>query len=418
MNVVRSTSALATSAEEAGEDSKFPYWRGNTIIVTLTSCLTAVCFAMAWPFLPLMVRDLGIHENLETWVGNMMLIFYVIGFLINPIWGGLADHYGRKLMVLRATLGMGVFMLVLPFSTTPLMFAGLFMIVGVFNGSIAAGNSLLVANTPKPRLGSSLAMAQSGYLVGRTLGPALAAIIAGVISQYHWMFWIGGGLMVLAGILVIVFVHEVKQVLPGRWRPSWIGDLKTLLVVPRMPTLMFLCFIFSMLWAGNVTIMSILSLRLSAAHPSQFGNEAFWVGATAMGLAVSSLLALPFWGRMLNRADPSKILIYTTAAAIVTHLPLLVVQTPLQLVLCRVAFGLFATAMQPALTCLLKDYAPEGMDARAISYGTSFQFIASGMAPFLAGVIGPSLGLRTYIAMTIVLTVLGLVLWIRSEKHR
>ena len=85
MNVVRSTSALAISAEEAGEDSKFPYWRGNTIIVTLTSCLTAVCFAMAWPFLPLMVRDLGIHENLETWVGNMMLIFYVFmqNYIIN-----------------------------------------------------------------------------------------------------------------------------------------------------------------------------------------------------------------------------------------------------------------------------------------------------------------------------------------------
>jgi DHA1 family multidrug resistance protein-like MFS transporter len=291
-------------------------------------------------------------------------------------------------------------------------------VVGIFNGSVAAGNSLLVANTPKRRLGSSLAVTQSGYLVGRTLGPAVAALVAGIISQTHWMFWISGGLMVLAGILVIVFVHEVKQVVSGSWRPSWIGDLKALLAVPRMSTLMLLCFIFSMLWAGNVTIMSILMIKLFAAHPAQFGNEAFWVSAAAMGLAVSSLVALPFWGRVLNRADPSKIMVYTTAAAILTHLPLLVVQTPLQLVLCRVAFGLSATAMQPALTCLLKDYAPEGMDARAISYGTSFQFIASGMAPFLAGVIGPSLGLRTYIAMTIGLTLLGLVLWIRSDKHR
>src|SRR3982074_3219590 len=122
MNFMRSTAA-PISAEEASDDSKFPFWKKNAATVTVTAGLGGLCFAMAWPFIPLMVRDLGVTEHLETWVGNMMLIFYIIGFLINPIWGGLADHFGRKMMVLRATLGMGFSMLIVPFATTPLMFA-------------------------------------------------------------------------------------------------------------------------------------------------------------------------------------------------------------------------------------------------------------------------------------------------------
>jgi MFS family permease len=88
----------------------------------------------------------------------------------------------------------------------------------------------------------------------------------------------------------------------------------------------------------------------------------------------------------------------------------------LQLVLARAAFGLSAAAMQPSIIRLLKKHSPAGMDARAISYGASFQFIAMGLAPFCAGLIGPVLGLRAYFALTIVLTTAGLALWLHSGR--
>ena len=57
------------------------------------------------------------------------------------------------------------------------------------------------------------------------------------------------------------------------------------------------------------------------------------------------------------------------------------------------------------------------MDARAISYATSFQFIAIGIAPFVAGIVGPLFGLRTYFALTVVLTLVALVLWLRAARQ-
>ncbi len=400
------------------ESRQYPYWRRNLQVLPLANLLCGLGFALSWPFLPLMVRGLGVRENLETWIGYMMLVFYFIGFIVSPIWGGIADHYGRKIMVLRAMLGMGFFMTLVPLAPTPLWFAGLFMLVGFFNGFIPAGMALLVANTPPQRTGSVLSLAQTGALVGQTMGPAAGAMLAAMIDRQHWLFWVSGGLMISGGALVALFVREVKQVVSGPWRPEWIGSLRELLAVPRMGTLFLLGFLFQVMWSGNVAIISIYVLQLLETQPAGAGAEAFWVGAAAMGLAVSSLVAMPLWGRVLDRFGPARVLVFATAAAAITHLPLIVLQTPLQLVLARVAFGLTGAVMQTAIIQLLRIHAPAGMDARAISYSSSFQFFAMGLAPFCAGLIGPVLGLRAYFALTSVLMLGGLALWLRGNRAK
>ena len=407
----------AAAAAESQESRQFPYWRRNLQVLPPVNLLNSMGFALCWPFLPLMVRSLGVRENLETWVGYMMLVFYIISFACGPIWGGIADHYGRKIMVLRALLGMSFTMSLVPFAPSPLWFAGLFALVGFFNGATNSIQALLVANTPPQRIGSGLALLQTGALAGQTMGPAMGALLAALIDRAHWLFWISGGLLFSAGMLVVVFVREIKQLAPGPWRPQWIASLRELLAVPRMGALYLLSFLFAVLWTGNIAIVSIYVLQLLEAQSADAGSAAFWVGAVAVGLSLSSVIALPLWGRVLDRVEPARALALATAAAALTQLPLLVLQTPLQLVLARVAFGLTACTMQPAIIRLLRNYAPAGMDARAISYAASFQFIAMGLAPFCAGLIGPALGLRAYFALTAVLTFAGLMLWLRSARR-
>lgn len=85
--------------------------------------------------------------------------------------------------------------------------------------------------------------------------------------------------------------------------------------------------------------------------------------------------------------------------------------------LSRIALGLTAAGMQIAIFQLLRIHAPAGMDARAISYATAVQFLAMGVAPFSAGLIGPVLGLRAYFAVAIVLMLGGLALWLRVGRR-
>ena len=413
--VLISTPIMESPAAGSTEDQRFPCWRTNLWAVPLTNLLCSLGFSISWPFLPLMMRGLGVERGLETWVGNAVLVFYIVSFVMNPIWGGVADHYGRKIMMLRATLGMGSFMVLSAFAPTPLWFAVLLCCVGIFNGNSGAGMALIVANTPPARMGTALSLAQAGSLVGQTMGPAVGALLATLVARHHWLYWMSGTLLLVAGALVAVFVREVKQLAPGRWRLQWIAPLRQLLAIPRLGPLFLLGFLFAVLWHGNITVMSLYTLQLVSGQGS--GAEAYWVGAVALALAIAGLIAMPLWGRALDRYDPGRVLAFATAAAALTHVPLLFLQTPLQLTLARALFGLSAVAMQPAIVRLLKEHAPAGMDARAISYATSFQFIAMGFAPFCAGLIGPALGLRAYFALTIVLTVAGLALWLRSAKR-
>ena len=135
-------------------------------------------------------------------------------------------------------------------------------------------------------------------------------------------------------------------------------------------------------------------------------------------MAFSMLVALPIWGLMMDRIGANKVLVFSAAATIVTHLPLLILQTPLQLVLARIAFGLTAAAMPTAIFALLRVHAPKGMDARAISYSTAFHFFGMGLAPFIAGLISPAFGMRAYFALTMVAMIGGLALWLRGQTTK
>lgn len=408
------------AANPQNDERQFPYWRRNQAVISVSNLLASLSFGIAWPFLPLMVRGLGVERNLETWVGNMVMVFYIVSFIMNPIWGGIADHYGRKIMMLRATIGMGFFMAAAAFAPTPLWFAFLLCCVGVFNGSSAAGMALIVANTPPARFGRALSLAQSGILVGQTIGPAVGALLASLVYRPHWLYWVSGAVMLAAGVLVAVFVREIKQLAPGPWRLQWMGPLRELLRVPGLGPLYLLTFLFAVLWSGNVPIMSLYTLDLLAAGGGRagLGTEATWIAVVTLALGVSSLIALPAWGRVLDRYDAARVLTVSTAAAVLTHVPLLFLETPLQLAIARAAFGVSAAGMQPAIMRLLKTQSPPGMDARAISYAASFQFIAMGLAPFSAGLIAPVFGLRGYFVFVIVLAVVGFVLWVRSARAR
>jgi DHA1 family multidrug resistance protein-like MFS transporter len=410
----------STAASSLEDDARFPYWRRNLLVLPPANLLCGIGFSLSWPFVPLMLRGLGVRENLETWVGHMLLVFYLVSFFVNPLWGGIADHYGRKPMILRAMLGMGLSMLLVPFAPTPLWFAGLLMFIAVFNGFTPAGISLLVANTPPSRIGRAVSLAQTGGLVGQAMGPAIGALLAALVAQQHWLFWFSGGLMVSGGVLAALFVREVKQLAPGPWRPRWLSSLRELLAVPRVGVLILMSFLFAVMWFGSVTNISVFVIQLleSGGTDADAATEAYWIGATAVAAAVSMLIGTPVWGRIIDRIGPSRVLALCTAATVVTHLPLLILDTPLQLVFTRIAFGLTAAGMPTATFHLLRIYAPPGMDSRAISYATAFHFFAMGLAPFVAGLIGPAFGLRAYFALTIVLMAGGFYAWRHVEKTR
>jgi DHA1 family multidrug resistance protein-like MFS transporter len=79
-------------------------WQQTLFILVAAQLVSAVGFGMFFPFLPLYVEHLGTNTgfSLEFWAGMVFSGQALTMAISSPIWGSLADRFGRKAMIERA----------------------------------------------------------------------------------------------------------------------------------------------------------------------------------------------------------------------------------------------------------------------------------------------------------------------------
>ncbi len=89
-------------------------WKANLVALFIAQSCAMIAFSFVFPFIPLYVRDLGVTNAAEAarWVGAIGAAAAITMAIAQPIWGNLADRYGRRVMVLRslaaATITLGL----------------------------------------------------------------------------------------------------------------------------------------------------------------------------------------------------------------------------------------------------------------------------------------------------------------------
>lgn len=114
------------------------------------------CFLPAWrsvkfsPF-TLYVSQLGVtsHEALSMWSGLTFSVTFLVSAIVSPMWGSLADRKGRKLMLLRASLGMAIAILLQAFATNVWQLFILRAIMGLTSGYIPNAMALVASQVPR-----------------------------------------------------------------------------------------------------------------------------------------------------------------------------------------------------------------------------------------------------------------------------
>jgi MFS family permease len=127
--------------------------------------------------------------------------------LASPVWGALADRYGRKLMVERATFGGTVILLLMAFVRSGEELVLLRAIQGLITGTVAANNALVASLVPRDRMGFAMGTLQVGQGAGVALGPVIGGLIADLYG-YNYAFYVTAAMLFLAGILVYFGVEE------------------------------------------------------------------------------------------------------------------------------------------------------------------------------------------------------------------
>ena len=397
---------------------EYPYWRRNARVLAGGNVLINTGWNAAFAFLPLIVLGMGVEDNLELWVGAMMFGYYATSCLLTPVWGVLADYYGRKSMVLRAGFGMAVGFGLLSMVSNPLGFLCVLVLIGMANGFVPAGQALIATSTPGQHVGGALSLSQTGAIVGTLLGPLAGAALIGLLPSGSLLFAFTAALMFAASMLALTSVHE-EHVRPSHaFRIDLRGDLKQIAAVPGLKLLYYVQVLFAFTVFGSMAIVAMYTMQLLADRPG-FGGLGVetWVAITAMAFTAGGVAILPLWGWALNRYPAERVLALILVGTAVTSLLQPLVRDPLELTVARTLFALFIWGLPPTLIRMIKERAPQGMEARTLSYGTALQQMGSGFAPLIAGLLAPYIGLRGFFWLCSALIVVGWMLWVRQSRR-
>ena len=405
------------SDEHAHVAFEHAHWRRNARALAAGNALINIGWNAAFAFLPLIVQAMGVEHNLALWVGAMMFGYYGTSCLFTPVWGVLADYYGRKSMVLRAGFGMAFGFAVLSTVANPLGFLCVLVLVGLANGFVPAGQALVATSTPAASVGGALALTQIGAATGTLLGPLAGAALIGLLPSAHALFAFTAALMFGASLLAFSYVREAHVRPAHPLRIDLLADIGQLLRVPELKLLYYLQVLFSFTVFGAMPIVSLYTMHLLEEQPD-FGGLSVesWVAAAAMAFTLAGIVVLPVWGQVLNRFPSRRVLGMLLAGTCATSVLLPLVRNPLELTVARMLFALFVSGLPPTLIRMIKDRAPQGMEARTLSYGTALQQMGSAAAPLIAGLLAPYLGLRGFFWLCSGLVVLGWVLWNKRDR--
>ena len=130
-------------------------WRRNVYVCLFGSFTTLVSMTLLVPFLPIYVAELGVTSPsaVVQWSGVAFGVTFLAAAVVSPAWGRLADRYGRKLILVRASLGMAVVMSMTGMARNVYRLVLLRALAGLVGGYASAAIVLVATQTPKERSG-------------------------------------------------------------------------------------------------------------------------------------------------------------------------------------------------------------------------------------------------------------------------
>ena len=196
-------------------------WKRNLFFIWVSQMLSLIGFGFALPFLPFYLQELGMDDptRLRLWSGLFVTAAGVPQALFLPIWGLLADRFGRKPMTLRANLGGAVVMLAMGLVRNPGQLLVLRLIQGVLTGTVTANLTLAVASSPPRRAGLVIGLMNAAVFTGNALGPLAGGILADRFG-FRSSFLLASVVLLAAFLISLLLVKESFTPVPRSQAPA------------------------------------------------------------------------------------------------------------------------------------------------------------------------------------------------------
>ena len=362
-------------------------WKDNLRIAWFGCFLTGASISLVVPFMPIFVEQLGIEgDQVAFYSGLAISVSAISAAVVSPIWGILADKYGRKPMMIRAGLAMTITMGGLAFVPNVFWLLFLRFLNGVFTGFVPNATALIASQVPKDRSGYALGTLSTGVVAGTLTGPFVGGFIAEIFGIRN-VFLLVGSFLFLAAILTILFIKENFQPVPKE-KALLTKELFTSVKYPFLLINLFLTSFVIQFAAQSIGPILALYVR----DLGQKENLLFVSGLIVSSMGFSSMMSAGVMGRLGDKVGNHRLLIVAQAYSVLIYLFCANASTPLELGIYRFLFGLGTGALVPGINALLSRMTPKAGISRVFAFNQVFFYLGGVIGPLAGSVVAEQFG--------------------------
>ncbi len=387
------------------------YWRRNLVVCLFGSFSTIFAMTLMLPFLPIYVAQLGVHGHaaIVQWSGVAYSATFATGALAAPVWGRLGDRYGRKPMLVRASLGMAIAMSLIGFSTNIWQLVGLRLLAGLAGGYSSGATILIAVQTPRRHSAWALGRLSSGVMAGNLVGPLVGGSLPALIG-IRASFWCAGAMIFVAFLATVFLVREAPGSLvreaPGetgtaaaRPRGGWSQIRRKNVVAAMLATALLLMF-------ANMSIEPIITVYVATLVRNP-ARVTFVAGLVMSAAALGSILSASRLGGLADRIGHTTVIVAALVVAGLLLIPQAFVTSGWQLIGLRFLMGLALGGLLPSIAAVVRHNIPDHAAGAVMGYLISAQFAGQVAGPLVGGFIGGHIGMRAVFLGTCALLLLG-----------
>ncbi|VVE64869.1 MFS transporter [Pandoraea anapnoica] len=390
------------------------YWQRNLAICVFGSFTTLAGLSMLLPFLPLYVKQLGVapESAVIQWSGVAFSATFLGTAVTAPIWGHLADRFGRRPMLIRAAVGMVIVTSLIGIAHNVYQLVALRLLTGLIGGYASASTVMIGTQAPRDRAGWALGVLSTGALAGNLTGPLIGGLLPPLLG-IRGTFFACAGMISITALLTVFGVREdfdrtcdsKRKATPGTTAP-----------MPRARVGIIAAILFTgmMVLLANMSIEPIITvyigqLGVDGAHLTRVA------GVVMASSALGSMLTAAKLGALADRVGSWRVIVGCLIATALVMIPQAFVTEWWQLAVLRVLMGMTLAGLLPAIGKLARHAVDERSTGKLLGYLQSAQFSGQVIGPIIGGQIAVMFGLPAVFFMTAILLVLCSVLANRAR---
>ncbi|HEM5251467.1 multidrug efflux MFS transporter [Streptococcus suis] len=368
-------------------DDGSSYWKQNLKVAWLGNFLTGTSFTLVMPFISVFVEELGVGPGqVEYYAGLAVSVNALAAALMAPIWGSLADRYGRKPMMVRAAFAMIFTMGGMAFVPNVFWLLALRVLNGVFTGYIPNATALIASQVPKDKTGYALGTLSTGAVAGNLIGPTLGGILAEMFGV-HMVFLLVGLLYAIVVLLTVFYIRE--DFVPVKKGEEM--SVKEVFEQVKDRQMLVGLFVTSMIIiAAAQAVVPILTLYVR--HLGQTDNLLFVAGFIISLPGMASLVTSGYLGKIGDHIGNHRLLLIALTYSLLINVFCVFAENPFQLGLLRFMYGFGTGALLPSVNSLLTKLTPKEGISRIFSYNQLFNNLGSVVGPMMGSAVAAHMG--------------------------